>query len=62
MRMSKLVTIFSLSELTGLSVRSLRTLVRKRVIPFIKLGHRTLLFSPDKVERALERCTVKEVA
>ena len=62
MRMGKLVTIFQLSEMTGLSVRNLRTLVQKRAVPFIKLGHRTMLFSPEKVERALSKRTVNEIA
>jgi hypothetical protein len=57
--MSKLVNIQTLSEMSGLPVRTWRTLIQKRVVPFIKLGHRTLLFQPDKVLKALEKFEVK---
>jgi hypothetical protein len=57
----KLVTIYGLSELNDVPVRSLRTLVQKRIIPFIKVGHRTMLFAPEKVERALAAYEVKPI-
>jgi hypothetical protein len=60
--MSKLVNIQTLSEISGLSVRQWRTLVQKRRVPFIKAGHRTLLFQPEKVLKVLEKFEVKEVA
>lgn len=37
----KLVTIYKLSELSGIPVRSLRTLVQKKILSHYKLGHRT---------------------
>ena len=48
----KLVNITGLSEYKGIPVRTLRTLVSCRKIPFLKLGHRTLLFDLEKVDRA----------
>jgi hypothetical protein len=33
-----------------------------RKIPFLKCGHRTILFDPDKVDKALERFEVKAVS
>jgi len=57
----RFLNIFGLSELTGLSVRNIRTLVHKRAIPVIVAGHRTHLFQPDKVARALEKFEVKTV-
>lgn len=59
--MSKLVNIYALSELTGVPVRSWRTLIQKRAVPYMKLGHRSILFDLQKVEAALARYEVKEV-
>jgi hypothetical protein len=59
--MSRLVNISSLSECTGIGVRTLRTFMAARKIPFLKCGHRTILFNPDKVQKALERFEVKAV-
>jgi len=58
---AKLVNIAALSDQKGIPVRTLRTLVSSRKIPFLKLGHRTLLFDPEKVDRALQRFEVREV-
>jgi excisionase family DNA binding protein len=57
----KLVTIDQLSELSGLPVRSLRSLMAKRAIPFLKLGFRTVRFQPSKVEKALTKREVKAI-
>jgi excisionase family DNA binding protein len=57
----KLVSFEQLAELTGLSIRTLRTLVYRRAIPCTRLGHRTVRFSPTKVQRALDRYEVKAV-
>ena len=57
----KLVNIGGLSEHNGIPECTLRTLVGSRKIPFFKLGHRTLLFDPKKVDRALECYEVREV-
>jgi hypothetical protein len=59
--MTKLLNIFELSRAKGRPVRQIRTLVEQRKIPYLKLGHRTLLFDPDKVDRALDRFEIKEV-
>jgi hypothetical protein len=57
----KFLNISGLAELTGLSVRNIRTLVQKRAIPVIVAGHRTHLFQLEKVSRALEKFEVKSV-
>jgi len=57
----KLVTIDQLSELSGLPVRTLRTLMARGTIPFLKLGVRTVRFQPTKVEKALQKREVREV-
>lgn len=59
--MSKLVNIFELSELTGVPVRSWRTLIQKRAVPYLKIGHRSILFDVEKVEQALAKFEVREV-
>jgi len=41
--------------------RTLRTLVKNGVLPCIRAGHRTILFVPSKIEKALQRRTIKEV-
>ena len=51
----------SLSYANGVPVRTLRTFMVARKIPFLKLGHRTVLFDPEKVDKALERFEVQEV-
>jgi hypothetical protein len=35
--------------------------MHQRKIPFIKAGHRTVLFDPEKVRAALEQLEVKAV-
>jgi hypothetical protein len=55
---SKLVNITKLSKELGPPVRTLRTLMHDRKIPFIKAGHRTTLFDPQKVRAALEKFEV----
>ena len=55
------VDIKTLSAEINLPDRTIRTLMRRRKIPYIKVGHRTLRFQPEKVKTALERLTVKEV-
>jgi excisionase family DNA binding protein len=57
----KLVGFEQLAELTGLPVRTLRTLVYRHAIPCTRLGHRTVRFVPSKVQRALDRYEVKAV-
>jgi hypothetical protein len=59
--MRRLVNIKQLSEEKGLAVRTLRGFVAARKIPFLKCGHRTLLFDPEKVDKALQRFEVLAV-
>jgi len=59
--MSKLLDIFELSEAKGRPVRQLRTFVAGKKIPYLKVGHRTLLFDPEKVEKALERFEIPAI-
>jgi hypothetical protein len=59
--MSKLTDIHGLSEQSGLPIRKLRSFVAARKIPFLKCGHRTLLFDPEKVDQALQRFEVPAV-
>ena len=59
--MRKLVDITGLAEELPFTVRYLRCLVAERKIPFIRLGHKTLRFDVEKVQKALERFEVKEV-
>jgi hypothetical protein len=60
--MSKLLDIFELSKETGRPVRQLRTLVAGRKIPYLKVGHRSLLFDPEKVDQALSRFEIKAIS
>jgi len=59
--MAKLLDIKGLSEYKGLPVRKLRHFVAARKIPFLKCGHRTLLFDPEKVDKALQRFEVPAI-
>ena len=59
--MSKLTDIHGLSEQSGLPIRKLRSFVAARKIPFLKCGHRTLLFDVEKVNKALARFEVPAV-
>jgi hypothetical protein len=57
----KLVKIAGLSEHNGIPVRTLRSFMASRKIPFLKFGHRTIFFDPEEVDRALQRFGVQEV-
>jgi hypothetical protein len=56
-----LISISALSQYTSIPVRTLRTFMAARKIPFFKCGHRTILFDPRKVVEALERFEVKTI-
>lgn len=56
----KLLNIQELSAEINLPVRTIRTLLQKRRVPCIKLGHRTMRFNPAKVMAALDRFEVRE--
>jgi len=59
--MSKLLDIFELSKAKGRPVRQLRTFVQAKKIPYLKVGHRTLLFDSEKVEKALQRFEIPAI-
>jgi len=56
-----LVNILSLSQYVGVPVRTLRTFMAARKIPYLKIGHRTVLFDPEKVGEALRRFGIRAV-
>jgi len=43
-------------------VRSLQTLKRRRKIPYLAIGHRTVRFDLEKVRQALDAFEVKAIA
>ena len=45
----------------GIGVRALRELVRKRVIPVLRLGHRSAKFQRSRVIKALAKREVREI-
>jgi excisionase family DNA binding protein len=55
------VDMKGLSSDTGIPTRTIQTLMRRRKIPFLKLGYRTLRFQPEKVKAALAKLEIKEV-
>ncbi len=60
--MKRLLTIGGLSDAIGIPIHSLRTLYLARKIPFIKAGHRSLFFDPEKVLAALGKFEVKAIS
>ncbi|MEO5719855.1 MAG: hypothetical protein ABIR71_00110 [Chthoniobacterales bacterium] len=56
----QLVGYVGMADASNVPERTLRTLAQQRKIPFLKLGHRTVLFQPSKVLAALERFEVVE--
>jgi hypothetical protein len=46
---------------SGFTAWTILDLQRKRKIPAIRLGHRTVLFDPEEVRRALEAFKVKAI-
>lgn len=57
---SKLLDIKKLESCIGVPARTIRTLYQQRKIPYYKMGHRTVLFDPEKVIDALYHFEVKE--
>ena len=57
--MKRLLSIRGLSDAIGIPSRTIRSLYNARKIPFIKAGHRTLLFDPEKVLGALDKFEVR---
>jgi excisionase family DNA binding protein len=52
----------SMAAELGIPVRSLRELVRKGVVPHLRLGYRTVKFVRSRVRKALQKREVREVA
>jgi hypothetical protein len=50
-----------LADAMGTNLSKIRTLRLKRLIPFIKVGHKSIIYNLDKVLAALERLEVKPV-
>jgi hypothetical protein len=62
MNRTKLVSIKTLAEETGIPARTLRSLFHAKKIGGYKLGHRTLVFDPEKVRASLAKYEVTAVA
>jgi hypothetical protein len=61
MAAKRLLNIKALSREKELTERQIRTLYQTGKIPYMKVGHRTVLFDPEKVMAALERFEIKAV-
>ena len=59
---SKRVNLAGLEAATGIPARTLRTLFHQKKIPGLRLGHRTVIFDPTKVQAALDRFEQKAIA
>ncbi len=59
---SKLVPgVSGIADAIGVSHRQMQTFIRKGLVSYIKAGHRTLLFDPEKTRAELNRLMVKAV-
>jgi hypothetical protein len=56
-----IVTEEGLLEVLPLTPRQLRELRDQHKIPFIKFGHRSVMYNLEKVLAALEKLEIKEV-
>jgi hypothetical protein len=61
MAAKRLLNIKALSTETELPQRQIRTLYQTGKIPYIKVGHRSLLFDAEKVMAALELFEIRAV-
>ena len=52
----------ALAAALGAGLSTVRTWRAKRLIPFIKTGHRSIAYSLPRVLRALERVEVSEIS
>jgi hypothetical protein len=50
-----------IAELTSMSQRNIEVLVKRRMIPVIRVSKRLVLFDPPAVMEALRRLSIKEV-
>ena len=58
---SKLLNDQQVADALGLAVSAIRRLRYERKIPFIRLGHRSVIMDLPKVRAALDKLEVKEV-
>ena len=59
--MKRLLDTSELALELGRPIRQIRTFVQTRKIPFLRVGHRSLLFDLGKVEKALQRFEIPAV-
>jgi len=57
--LAKLITGEEQAELLSCSIRHLRNMRNRRLIPYVKLGG-AVRYNPEAVARAIEKLTVKE--
>jgi len=60
--MEKLLNISQISGASNVPVRSIRTLVKKGIVPVIVTGHRSHFFQASKFFAALQKYQVKSAA
>jgi hypothetical protein len=51
--------IGALSRFLGVSYSTARTIWRRKLVPGVQVGHRTVLFHPGRVEEALAKIELK---
>jgi excisionase family DNA binding protein len=56
-----LLSVAELAAKIGLPERTILWLTQTRKIPKVKLGHRTVKYRLDAVQRALDRLTIDEI-
>ena len=59
--MGKCVTIIEYSKYKGIPVRTLRSFMASRKIPFYRCGHRTLFLDVEEVDKALKKFEVRAI-
>jgi len=56
-----LLTYAEMAPRINVTERNLRSMVNRRVVPAIVIGHRTIRFLESRVREALRKCEVSEV-
>jgi len=57
-QIEKYVTAEEISELTGIGLWKIRELAKKRLIPTTRVGHKTVMYRPSKVQEALDKIDI----
>lgn len=57
--MIDMLTVEQLSEKLNLSTNTIYKMVKKRQIPFVKLGYKVLRFDPIEIDNHIKRHTIK---